>query len=440
MSVAPSVKRITSTATDFSTAGLDAIAYYLRLYAVEQLLTIQDRTSEETKYATDLLDIIESFKNDVSNDDADEDSKAGLQLLLTDQKKARIYTSNFTISLYNTQLKQVQNGPWNSDLGKGLWCCIDLFNTVLHLWSDSINEETVEAIKKRTKICKLYISKLAKGELGKEVSSASTGEENAKTLELDVPVDNTIGNDTISVNTDKDVNDNTVRRNSHIPPTEEEIRRVIEESKREEQEELEKNKDDRLSSIGGSVNLEEDEAVTEEGEIITINDEEALSMTPIEFPKKTVSSDESTESIITAPKKFPKVEDEKEDEETVPSLGLPNVSSLPTPTFIDDSTSENEEPEFLDDMGSENDKDIIEKRGVNLDTEEDPIEKDEVTTRESSNKKVLQKEDLNKMMDRTSKIEKVQKLAKFVVSALNYEDIQTAKDELTQALEILNSL
>ena len=57
-----------------------------------------------------------------------------------------------------------------------------------------------------------------------------------------------------------------------------------------------------------------------------------------------------------------------------------------------------------------------------------------------TSKPTYTKNDLANMMDKADKIEKIQRFAKYAISALNYEDISTARDELTKALELLNTM
>ncbi|CUM68388.1 uncharacterized protein PRCAT00006111001 [Priceomyces carsonii] len=49
----------------------------------------------------------------------------------------------------------------------------------------------------------------------------------------------------------------------------------------------------------------------------------------------------------------------------------------------------------------------------------------------------INKENVNSMMEKGDQIAKVQKHAKFAISALNYEDLETAETELLQGLELL---
>ena len=63
-----------------------------------------------------------------------------------------------------------------------------------------------------------------------------------------------------------------------------------------------------------------------------------------------------------------------------------------------------------------------------------------VAEEEEQKNKIYSQLELQKMMDRGSKIETIQKMAKYAISALNYEDIPTARDELSNALELLNTL
>ncbi|ODV69082.1 DUF605-domain-containing protein [Hyphopichia burtonii NRRL Y-1933] len=52
----------------------------------------------------------------------------------------------------------------------------------------------------------------------------------------------------------------------------------------------------------------------------------------------------------------------------------------------------------------------------------------------------ITKENLSQIIDKTDHIAKIQKHAKFAISALNYEDLNTAEDELLKGLEMLRSI
>jgi len=158
------LKREIKRAEEFDTAGLGIISYYLRLYIVEVLLKRDDRTAEQTHLASDILDKIESFKQSINELSDDSREKETLFTLVNDDVRAKTYVTNFTMSLYNQQLVRVQKGPWDRDLVGALWCCIDLLNCIMHLWSS--DDESRQTLTKRIKFCKVYISRIVKGEIG----------------------------------------------------------------------------------------------------------------------------------------------------------------------------------------------------------------------------------------------------------------------------------
>lgn len=319
--------RVVATARDFDKVGLGIIGYYLQLYAVELILSEDERSQEMTGLATGLLDTIEGFKKEVGGESRAENSDKSVQVMNTlihDQEKAKVYMVNFTMSLYNEKLKQLKDGPWDVMLRRSLWCCIDLFSCILHLWKESISATNVSALEKRIKYCKLYLSKLAKGEIG-------PGDEK----ELDY--------------TDF-IDDN-------------------EETKDEEVDHL-------INNLKAD-DIEMEEACSEDQ----------------------VNSEEPGDNV---------------------------------PEFIDDSDSmEGEVPE----RGKSEEADIHDS--------EPEVKQKEVPPPPPSPSpahKSYSKDELANIMDKSSKIEQIQKLAKYAISALNYEDLPTAKDELTKALELLNSI
>ena len=97
---------------------------------------------------------------------------------------------NFTMSLYNEKLKQLKDGPWDVMLKRSLWCCIDLFSCILHLWKENISETSTNSLQKRIKYCKIYLSKLAKGEIGssdeKTLDYADFADDSEETKDEDV--------------------------------------------------------------------------------------------------------------------------------------------------------------------------------------------------------------------------------------------------------------
>lgn len=334
------LKREIRRAEEFDTTGLGIISYYLRLYIVEILLSRDERTAEETDIASGILDKIEDFKKSINELPDDTREKETLLTLVTDDAKAKTYVTNFAMTLYNQQLTRIQQGPWDGDLIGALWCCIDLFNCILHLWSHH-DIKTTEALEKRIKYCKVYISRIIKGELGRRQK-----EEQAKDEEI--------------VQT----------------PTEGE-NEIVENPM---------------------------ESETEQD-----NEVETVSVTSHEIPQENLAKTDSVESIQEDIASIKLNEDEPDTN--------PHDADEPVgnePISFDEPASPENEPVFID---SDNDSDVSPNDQTHYSTEQ-----------------------LSGMMDRSDRIEKAQKCAKYAISALNYEDIATARDELTKAMDLLNTL
>ncbi|CAI4636349.1 BAQ_1a_G0036570.mRNA.1.CDS.1 [Saccharomyces cerevisiae] len=330
--MASNAARVVATAKDFDKVGLGIIGYYLQLYAVELILSEEDRSQEMTALATELLDTIEAFKKEIGGESEAEDSDKSLHVMNTlihDQEKAKIYMLNFTMSLYNEKLKQLKDGPWDVMLKRSLWCCIDLFSCILHLWKENISETSTNSLQKRIKYCKIYLSKLAKGEIGSS---------DEKTLDYADFADDS------EETKDEDVDHQTS--------------------------DLENNNNDKVEGL---------------------------------VPKDQTTSYEPVDEV---------------------------------PEFIDDADSVNEEEQTVDkneDAITKDEQQVV-KKEVDLTRPSAPSEP------AAAEHKSYTKDELTKIMDRASKIEQIQKLAKYAISALNYEDLPTAKDELTKALDLLNSI
>lgn len=330
--MASNAARVVATAKDFDKVGLGIIGYYLQLYVVELILSEEDRSQEMTALATELLDTIEAFKKEIGGESEAEDSDKSLHVMNTlihDQEKAKIYMLNFTMSLYNEKLKQLKDGPWDVMLKRSLWCCIDLFSCILHLWKENISETSTNSLQKRIKYCKIYLSKLAKGEIDssdeKTLDYADFADDSEETKDEDV---------------DYQTSD------------------------------LENNNNDKVEGLA---------------------------------PKDQTTSYEPVDEV---------------------------------PEFIDDADSVNEEEQTVDkneDAITKDEQQVVKKK-VDLTRPSAPSEP------AAAEHKSYTKDELTKIMDRASKIEQIQKLAKYAISALNYEDLPTAKDELTKALDLLNSI
>ncbi|CCH58316.1 hypothetical protein TBLA_0A05230 [Henningerozyma blattae CBS 6284] len=432
MVLAPSVQRVINRAIEFDNANLPIISYYLRLYSIEQILRLSDRGDEENIKCGELLDTIETFKKEINDTEHDNE---GLTILVNDQSKARIYLINFTISLYNKLLGQIKEGPWDNDLKNGLWCSIDLFNSIMHLWQKDLNEETEGALKKRTKICKLYISKLAKGELGApsksdEIETKSVTatikensmdkDQNLADMDKETPEINQ-NNDEASIenlkfNGNADISDQSDQSDNDADVNEEQDENESEpptflpdtpsfdptEAKLDHENDSDikdgPNEFNFKEHISGISNDENDESV----------DSEAISHTDISLP--------------VAPSSVPTFIDENADDIDDEALRKLREQALRVTQNDSDSSSDD-----VDEVSDDNDE-------TNISSRNDTKKEEELVH------PVLTKEDMEHMMDRASKIERVQRLAKYVVSALNYEDIPTAKDELKRALAILDAL
>lgn len=354
------INRLVNTAKDFDVSGLDIISYYLRLYAVEEILAEEERSRELTEIATELLNTVENYKKDLQQSGSDE-QKNIKYTLVQNQEKAKTYFLNFAMSLYNEKLTQVQQGPWDINLRRGLWCCIDLFSTTIHLWNDE-----QDSLRKRIKYCKLYLSKLAKGEIG----ATKQGDEEANEVKL-----------------------------TPTPAAESEHGK----KENEEHEAASASLDyaDFIDDISEGTSLEAES--TDLINKLRIEDEE----------EKAISKDEA-------------YEDEKESENERDSThnaqnDLPAFSLPETPVSKPHSKPE-VLPQFLD-----SEEEDMPSTGM------EEIKKD-------IHHEVYTKAQLHALMDKSSKIEKIQRMAKYAISALNYEDIATAKDEFTSALEMLDSL
>lgn len=102
---------------------------------------------------------------------------------------------------------------------------------------------------------------------------------------------------------------------------------------------------------------------------------------------------------------------------------------------VEDKKEEEEKelpPEFIDEPVSEPVTEPVSEPVTEPKIEKTPASPASPAARSTS--------DLRSMMDRSAVIEQIQKKAKYVISALNYEDITTAKQELTSSLSLLQEL
>ncbi|CCD27104.1 Vta1p NDAI_0J02120 [Naumovozyma dairenensis CBS 421] len=397
--------RLKLTSLDFERAGLSIISYYLRLYSIELILSNNEgeRSRELTELATSLLDQVEIFKNETKrwDDDADDEKKHEqenpLYVLIHDQQKAKVYVLNFTMSLYNEKLKEIQaqNGSGNSttattsssnnnDLKRGLWCCIDLFSCVLHLWKQELSEDVCVALRKRIKYCKVCLNNM------KQLDYSDFVEDEEETKDK---------------------------------VTDDDIDKLLTELKAQEEVE-----EENLRASNDETKLEDDK------KDINLQEEKDGEVSPEDDNGFAVKKDDAK----------PPVHGE-EDEET--HLQAQNAKTANLPEDAKKANVKEEEEDVNQDLKNESIPSFIDSDDSDehyQDTSESPEElkreakKKQVTSAVPS--KSYSQAELNKMMDSSAKIEQVQRLAKYAISALNYEDIPTAKDELIKALDLLNTL
>lgn len=372
MTLPANIRRLLRTAGDFEYA-LPIVSYYMKLYGVEQVLAMDGRTEEMTECATGLLDDIEKFKA-TENDDA-------VKLLLEDQTKAKSYLLNFALSLYNEQLLKIKEEKYDRDLSRALWCCVDLFNTIIDIWKGSeLSAEEVEQCQKRVKYCKLYLRQLSRGEMGKESSVVPEA----------------------SVH-DQETDDLIAKLRKLDNSDESESNEEIDENIKPQVPELDVNPEEVNKFIKS---LEEE--YPSEGE-----DQEADDQAAQDLVDRVQNDDLDGDAASNA------ASIEATGHAREGSLELPCV-----PSFIDqgkDAEEESDEPQFVSDDSEK----------------EEPAKGASRTTTMTHQ---YTPEDLTSMMDREEQISEVQKLARYAISALNYEDIGTAKDELTKALKVLEKM
>ena len=401
------IMRLARRAHEFDTAGLGIISYYLRLYTVETVLDRKDRTEEQTHFAMELMDRIESFKQSVDELDDGTREKEVLQTLVSDNKRAMTYVLNFTMSLYNKKLAQVQTGPWDRDFTQALWCCVDLFGCILHLWPGEIDDP--EQLTKRIKVCKVCISRAAKGELGQKETTPGSEEKELST-EYELPGGGTTPDEKTEGPAEHTSND--------------------------------------VSSSEEAVVSEEDVSSSEEA--VVSEEDVSQELVETESPDHT-STPESPGTVVQDETKF--IDDTPREPKFIDDV--PGSNPQDEPKFIDDSPSLNthDQPKFIDDLPTTNTQDEPEfvDDSPSPNTQGKPKLVDDLPSSNTQDEPLPVEDSpkaptkhtqsaLHAMMDRTSAIEQVQKNAKYAISALNYEDIDTAKDELRKALAMLERL
>lgn len=440
--------RLNRTAADFESVGLAIISYYLRLYAVELILQGEEsRSPELTQLATTLLDKIEDFKNAVKPDEGEDghvkDSpQEANYTLIHDQSKAKMYVLSFTMTLYNEKLIQIKEGRFDADLKRALWCCIDLFSCVLHLWNEDLKDEVRDSLKKRVKLCKVYLSKLARGELG--AAGDDQDKEESGTKELDysdfISPDN-VDDLAPELKEGAEDKDEKVEAKVRQDTTKEEIDALLDdmraesESKEDEEENVDRNDDDEdvplsLPEAPSFIPKKEQEAKTIDDVDTTSNgtkgdEDEAPSFIDSETEEPFQDTTEEPDDLSSIEKR---IEDEAAAKEAAKIAA-------------EQAAKEAQLAKEIAAKEAQLAKDVAAKESLKV--QEAAVKKAQeikVAEEEEQKNKIYSQLELQKMMDRGSKIETIQKMAKYAISALNYEDIPTARDELSNALELLNTL
>ncbi|SCU95236.1 LAMI_0F01618g1_1 [Lachancea mirantina] len=366
------IRQLLRTCRDFENA-LPIVGYYIKLFAVEEILSSPSRNDEMTESATLLLDEIENFKNSPQDE--------ATRQLLEDQTKAKTYVMNFTLSLYNEQLAKIQAEKFDNDLRRALRCCIDLLGTILGLWKDSqLSEGEPDQCYKKIKICKFYLSKLAKGELTSKSPSADVAE-----------------------TSDEDIDDLLAKlkqRDEVEPDTE--VQKAAAQGK---QEEAREEKEEHLTR-----SLDHFQALANSFKDIPTGDSD------IENEKQ---EDEEAEALLQQLRKMEASDNTAEQNESEIAKTEAHM-----PVFLDDDESSLEAATAP----------IVEEKDARFNasamTEHPaPIAKPKYT-----------KEDLDGMLQREQDVSQIQKMARYAISALNYEDFKTAKKQLQDALEVLENI
>ncbi|SCU95694.1 LAFA_0G01684g1_1 [Lachancea sp. 'fantastica'] len=360
MGIPTSVKRSLRLCGDFEYA-MPVIAYYLKLYVVEELLGLAERDEEVIENATKLLNEIEEFKQGAEDE-------AVLQLL-KDQHKAMVYCLNFALSLYNEQLAKIQANNLGNDLSRALWCCVDLLTAILALWGGKeATKDEVSQCQKRIKMCKLLLSKLARGELGANVVGSLSPEVNQEPPHSKMP-------------------------QNDVQPLDDEEEEI-------EEEENESDVDpEKVEEFIAS--LERESALTEDPQKKMVSDDAKAD---------TTQESKETDDLIRKMRELD-AEPVSPEDSSEPELQLPQA-----PTHI------GQPPVFLDDE--------------NIDPVEEAVQPTIVTQKPIH----YNPDDLKSMWNREDQIAAIQKTARFAISALNYEDLKTAKLELTKALQQLEEI
>ncbi|AAS54063.1 AFR691Wp [Eremothecium gossypii ATCC 10895] len=105
-----------------------AVAYYMKLYTVERILSQGDGARRDVAAA--LLDEVERFKEAAQGANGDE----GMATVVRDQTAAKALVLHFALHAHNSVLERLSAGDSGRAVARALWCCVDLLEAVVHLW------------------------------------------------------------------------------------------------------------------------------------------------------------------------------------------------------------------------------------------------------------------------------------------------------------------
>lgn len=201
-------------------------------------------------------------------------------------------------------------------------------------------------------------------------------------------------------------------------------------------------------------------------EVENVADEDAASVTQPDTQPETVAESKNLPETVAEPENypFPSAPTELKDIGTASSPELPSSPKFPSPSNDDNPFSlpgapkfDPEDsgddqgnvklpgaPKFLpdDDLSHINKKSSIQVFPPDSHSKPTPASSRPVTSRQPSTTKShphkpITKESLADIIDTTEQISQIQKHAKFAISALNYEDLETAERELNLGIELL---
>lgn len=439
-SVAPFIARANEVAT-----VNPVVSYFCKVYVLEYILSnkLHATLKEIEIFTIQLLDDTESIKKG-ENDDDESVVKA-----LSDRTISFSIVSTFAYKLFNGCLTAINNyskSTNTANLIAKLRATVS-FLSILSLFADAdidwakatggqclSSEDFQAANKAKIKLIKVNMAKLIRG----EIKYADGEDELEKEFEeMEKKVENEGGNDIDETEgktheTTKELGKEESTKELEETTTEvEETIKKPEESTKEPEESTEEVEETTKESEGTSKEITNEgpgEPFTEVDLETTPNPTDLFPATPSDLPS-TVPEDD------TVPK--------GDEDPSLDSLSLPGA-----PHFAPEESGVllPGAPKYLPDTDPVG---INKKASIQVIPPGKPTKE---TTRTSNHapshtskqapsvSSPVNKEDLQEMISKTDQITRVQKLAKFAISALNYEDVETADAELRKALEELQSL